>query len=249
MELMERTWGAKWCAAMVKAQAKFPRIGKDKEVTVTGGKGTYTYDYTPLDVLVDKTKETLEQNDLGVFQDTWVEDGLVYVRTTIFHASGEFREFAPLCYPMPAGRIHDLGSLLSYLRRYSYLSALRLAPSDASDDDGKRIQEGDEPQWKRNSKPRKDGLKPGIGHHSPFPDEDPKVSTLAALYASNLAVACKKQDTDAIHRLIADMATECDDEGKPWLDVLKTATWHRLQSDHRSYMKGILATAEEPTAA
>jgi hypothetical protein len=102
---------------------------------------------------------------------------------------------------------------------------------------------------KQNGKARKDGSKPGIGHHSPFPDEDPKVSTLAALYASNLTVACKKEDVDAIRKLIADMATECDDEGELWRDVLKNAAWHRLPSDERSYIKKVLLAAEEPTAS
>jgi hypothetical protein len=220
MELNERTWGAKWCASMVKAQAKFPRIGKDKEVTVsTVGKGSYTYDYTPLDVLVDKTKETLEQNELGVFQDTWVEDGFVYVRTTIFHASGEFREFAALCYPMPNGRIHDLGSLLSYLRRYSYLSALRLAPSDASDDDGKRIQEGEQPQW----------------NHKPLGETTPTLS--AKLFASNFKAAFENDDVLKAGALHKDLHAEGE-------EAYRNA-WALLDSKCRTWVKKAIEATKE----
>lgn len=145
-----RTWGAEWAAAMVKAQRSFPVIAKSADVEVQPRQGrAYSYSYAPLDVVIKKVQGVLGECGLAVVQDEWVEpcemvdqDGKplvgsnVFVMSTVVHESGQYREYRPLSHRGADLRIHDLGSILSYLRRYSFLCALRLAPAD-EDDDGK----------------------------------------------------------------------------------------------------------------
>jgi hypothetical protein len=218
-ELNERTWGAKWCAAMVKFQAKATALAKSKTVTVKGDRGSYTYDYTPLSQLVEETAPVLSECELAVLQDTETHDGVVTITTTVIHSSGEFREYRPLTFPITA-RIHDLGSVISYLRRYSFLSALRLAPSDKEDDDGKKVMEAPEkPQW----------------NHKPIGDVTQTLS--AQLYASNFKAAFENDDVlkaGAIHK-------DLHAEGE---EAYRNA-WALLDSKCRTWVKKAIEASKE----
>ena len=63
------------------------------------------------------------------------DEWLVEVETTLFHSSGQFLADT-LSVPVPQIHAQSLGSALTYLRRYSVLSFVGIAPGGEDDDDG-----------------------------------------------------------------------------------------------------------------
>jgi ERF superfamily len=128
-------------AALSKAQGAFKPIVRSREVSVRmkaeKGGGTYTFKYAPLDEVIEATRPALAANGLAVVQ-LLVGDKL---STTLLHASGQW-----IASTIPlgerAGTLQDLGSKLTYLRRYALAGILGVAPED--DDDG-RGGNGEEP--------------------------------------------------------------------------------------------------------
>lgn len=116
-------------AALAAAQAEFPPIPKTKTVAVRTDKGTYTFAYAPLEAILDATRPALAKNGLALTQ---LLEG-ASVRTVLAHKSGEWiRSDAPL--PTMPAKAQELGSLITYLRRYAAVSILGVAAED--DDDG-----------------------------------------------------------------------------------------------------------------
>lgn len=136
MEATERTWGAEFAKDFIALQKDLPRITKDDSVN----QGKFSYSYAGLDTLVDKTQPHLAKHGFGVFQEAVFKDSMVGVITTLVHSSGQFKEFSPTFIPAKNVGPHDIGSLLTYCRRYSYLMALRLAPTN-EDTDAVEIQQ------------------------------------------------------------------------------------------------------------
>lgn len=124
-------------AALAKAQASFPVIKRDKQVTVKSertGK-SYSFKYAPLDAILDATRKPLADNGLAITQ---LLDGPDLV-TMLLHSSG-----GSLTGRMPLpnnGTVQDLGSAITYLRRYSIQALLGIAAEE--DDDGNRASGND----------------------------------------------------------------------------------------------------------
>jgi hypothetical protein len=116
-------------AALSEAQAAFPAIPRDKEVTVqTKTGGTYTFKYAPLEVILAAVRKPLTDNGLALVQ-TFDDGDLV---TTLFHKDGGAVS-GRLGLP-EAGTMQALGSAITYLRRYSVVAILGIATEE--DDDG-----------------------------------------------------------------------------------------------------------------
>lgn len=116
-------------AALALAQAKIINVEKNRSVEVkmkTGGK--YSFNYTTFDAIVHQIREPLTENGLWFMQ--YVEDGRMV--TKIVHGSGEWMDCG---VPMPnlTGSPQDIGSLLSYFRRYSLSAAFGIASEEDSD--------------------------------------------------------------------------------------------------------------------
>ena len=116
-------------AALAKAQASFPAISRDKEVTVklkTGGE--YKFKYAPLDSILAAVRGPLAANGLAIVQ-LLDEDVLV---TSLLHESGAILSGRT---PIPASEgVQAYGSAITYLRRYSIQALLGIAAEE--DDDG-----------------------------------------------------------------------------------------------------------------
>jgi hypothetical protein len=116
-------------AALAKAQAAFPPISRDREVTVqmkTGG--SYKFKYAPLDSLLSAVRVPLAANGLAIVQ-LLDEDVLV---TSLLHESGAILSGRT---PIPATEgVQAYGSAITYLRRYSIQALLGIAAEE--DDDG-----------------------------------------------------------------------------------------------------------------
>ncbi len=109
--------------------ADLPHIG----TTATADTGTYSYKYASLPAILDKIRPVLNKYGWAMTQDVATENGLPCVRTMFTHDSGMVRSVGPLS--MPAGNnAQQIGSAITYARRYALVAALGLAPD--GDDDG-----------------------------------------------------------------------------------------------------------------
>jgi hypothetical protein len=121
--------------ALAKAQGEMTNPKKDTKA--------FQYKYTQLDQIIDIAKPVLAKHGLGIIQFPKTACGdegqnLVGVQTVIFHDSGETIEseyFTQQTKPGP----QEMGSLLTYMRRYAYLGAVGIHPQD-EDDDAKSVQ-------------------------------------------------------------------------------------------------------------
>lgn len=118
-------------AALAKAQAAFPPIPRDKEVTVTTKTGgSYKFKYAPLDAILTAVRAALSDNGLAISQ---MLDGDDLV-TMLLHKDGQTLTGR---FPLPrADNVQALGSAITYLRRYSLQAILGIAAEE--DDDGNR---------------------------------------------------------------------------------------------------------------
>lgn len=112
-------------AALSKAQAEM------KAATFNKVNPHYKNKYADLSAVLEAIRKPLANNGLSVTQTTEVrENGFVLV-TTMRHASGQWISSE---YPLPqAAKPQELGSALTYARRYS-LSAIACIASDEDDD-------------------------------------------------------------------------------------------------------------------
>src|SRR3990167_4215492 len=126
---------AELAAALAKAQSEFPPIERRKTVTVTTKTGgQYKFAYAPLDEILAAVKPALSENGLALSQLLSNLDGKPALRTMLLHASGGFLEdICPL--PVNGGEsAQEIGSAITYLRRYAAVAILGIATEE--DDDG-----------------------------------------------------------------------------------------------------------------
>lgn len=93
--------------------------------------------YADLASVADASQEALADNGLAVVQEavTDVAQGLVGVRTMVTHKSGQWITFEPLwARPSRGLAVQDVGSIVTYLRRYTKSPAIGIFSDD--DDDG-----------------------------------------------------------------------------------------------------------------
>jgi hypothetical protein len=101
----------------------------------TKGKKGYNYMYADLASVLEVTRPILAKNELSVIQMpcTNTETGQVEVETILTHSSGQFF-INKLVIPIPAGQktsmAQNIGSAISYARRYAYASMLGIAQDD-----------------------------------------------------------------------------------------------------------------------
>lgn len=116
-------------AALVKFQKEMPAIERTKTVSVAD---KYTFNYAPLDQIVDKATPILTKYGLSVSQ--LVGQG-GSVTTMLMHESGQYLGETVTITPS-SDRPQDLGSAITYAKRYSYASILGIVAED--DDDANR---------------------------------------------------------------------------------------------------------------
>lgn len=114
--------------ALVAALGELTNPVKDK----TANLGGYSYRYADLATIIDHVRPVLAKHDLAVTQNVTVEEGKLEVWTYIHHASGEV-----LTYGAIVGRAgsswQELGSAVTYARRYALAAALGIAPDEDTD--------------------------------------------------------------------------------------------------------------------
>lgn len=131
--------------SLIKFQKEVPTIVKDKSNPFFKSR------YSDLASVINGVSETLGKCDLSVFHRTKIQDGRNVLVTILAHSSGEIIE-SELFIPEQSDP-QKLGSLITYLKRYSYMAILGIASEDEDDDansaSGKYV-----PQSKPEGEPR-----------------------------------------------------------------------------------------------
>ena len=124
-------------AALAKAQGEFPPVTRDREVEVQmKGGGKYTFSYAELSGVIAITRPALVENGLAVTQFlTCTDDGRPAVTTALLHEAGGLIS-GTIPIRTDGMSPQEVGSLITYIRRYSYCAALGIAPE--RDDDGRQ---------------------------------------------------------------------------------------------------------------
>jgi hypothetical protein len=225
-----RTWGPRWAAAIVRAQAAFPKIEKNAEATVTSERASYKYSYAELGLILERVQPVLGDCGLAVLQDSWTEPCLipdddgkpcrgtkVTVVTTLLHESGEFREWPPLIHAGIGMRISEVGALLSFLRRYAAVNALRVAPF-GEDTDSVGIDDRAPPQRPQSRQaPQRRGVTTTNPRGDAEKNADPKK---VALYVAEMSKAAAKQDDLSVRQMWDEVKADQDTAIVVW-DTLK----------------------------
>jgi len=120
--------------ALAAAQGSFETPKRSREVSVRlSAGGSYSFKYAPLEAIHDAIRPALAKNGLSVQQYLAYRAGEPFVRTIIWHSSGEWRGSDYPIFPTKEGP-QGFASGVTYARRYGLCLALSLAPED--DDDG-----------------------------------------------------------------------------------------------------------------
>ena len=126
--------------AMTKFKSECPAVlGKDATVDFPTSKGRTRYTHATLGGIVSTITPMLSQNGLSISWETTQGNNMVSVTCHITHCLGH-RESTTLVGPRDESgnknMIQAVGSAVTYLQRYTLLSALGLATADQDNDGG-----------------------------------------------------------------------------------------------------------------
>ena len=123
----------KFATAMSAAQAEMKNAAFDKE------NPHFKSRYATLAAVRDTVAPVLSKHGLSVVQTTDFDGGAWLVQTRILHTSGQWVESV---YPFAIDKPQQMGSALTYARRYSLSMICGIASEE--DDDGNEAQKGEQ---------------------------------------------------------------------------------------------------------
>jgi hypothetical protein len=122
-------------AALASVQAQLPKIGKGQ----TADTGKYTYRYADLADVSQEILPRLGAAGLAFTSRPTILDGQFVLAYSLVHFSGEREDGI---YPLPSsGTPQQIGSAITYARRYCLCAVTGVAP-DSDDDDGAAAEAG-----------------------------------------------------------------------------------------------------------
>lgn len=184
--------------ALALAQRGMSLPKRNREVSVRSQSGTnYKFEYTTFDAIIEHVREPLTTNGLWFFQSIEVADGGNTLRTTLTHSSGQWIS-GNVKIPQ-AGKMQELGSALTYLRRYALSSLLGIA---SEDDDDANSADGNLVEAKKD-KPPLSGVQPQ-GGSQPAPDKKAQANQWGAVALKTIEGSTSYDDLGAWHRKYAD---------------------------------------------
>lgn len=155
--------------ALIALQARLPHITKDAEATVKTKDGQYTYSYANLASIHDAVFPLLADYGLAwICRPTFIGDGnerVFVLAYTLRHAASGEEENGD--YPLPVNATaQQIGSAITYARRYCLCAVLGIAP--AEDDDDGDAASVPPPTWQPPANPR---TRKAERHRGPLPDD------------------------------------------------------------------------------
>ena len=154
-------------AALSKAQGEYLPVVKDRTAKVkgeskTGSKYEYEYKYADLADVLAMALPILSKHGLSLSQPTFLLDNAMYIRTFLYHSSGQYLSSD---YPIASisGDHQKMGGALSYGRRYSACTMLGIMAEEDKDGEGAELpdKQGTKPVPKTAPKPISITLPPG----------------------------------------------------------------------------------------
>lgn len=115
--------------AIGKARSKMKSPKKDKTASMGQGR---TYRYASLESVLDSVLPALTEHGITLLQPCSMGDGVVHVTTRL--QLGEDAVETTLSAPLSRGGFHEMGSAITYLRRYGLSSLLAISADE--DEDG-----------------------------------------------------------------------------------------------------------------
>ena len=129
-------------AAKAAFKAEAPTINKNKHVGFTSQKGRTDYDHATLDNVADTLSPILSKHGLTYdWKTEQREGGAIRVTCVLTHVMGHSEQTSLEAGPDNSGNknsIQAIGSTVTFLQRYTLLSATGIATKD-QDDDGKGL--------------------------------------------------------------------------------------------------------------
>ena len=119
--------------ALAAVQASMPRVKKSRTARIDTQKGSYSYQYADLSDVMHELLPALSKHGLALTQSYSNGDGTLYLTTSLLHQSGE-RIDSMLPVATGFARPQELGSAMTYMRRYAITALVGIAAED--DDDG-----------------------------------------------------------------------------------------------------------------
>lgn len=173
--------------AMAEAQGEFTDVERTLTAKIKSkreGGADYTYDYAPLDEVLKAVRPALSKHGIAVMQFPQTKAGFVLVRTMITHKSGQWMR-GDLVVGCNSTDPKDIGSAITYARRYALMAMLGIAPDH--DDDG-----GAEQVQPRKAAPPRE---PDPKASAPAGDERCMVLTVRPFTRGTKTVWCAKTTT------------------------------------------------------
>jgi hypothetical protein len=138
--------------ALAAAQADFPPIEKHQENKHFGSK------YADLAACLNAVRPTLAKHGIALVQVVEENEHGTTLVTKLLHEAGELVSTMPL--PMDGLNSQQIGSMMTYARRYSALAICGVHPVD-DDDDGNAASTAEAPQRRSSGRPSGSQSKPG----------------------------------------------------------------------------------------
>lgn len=126
-------------AALAKFQSNVKSPKKSKKVNVKSERGQYSYLYSPLEDIISDIKEPMEKQGLSFFQSVGSTTGGItapFVITRLLHTSGQWIESDALVVPAANNKAQEIGSAITYARRYQLSGVLGIAADEDDDASG-----------------------------------------------------------------------------------------------------------------
>lgn len=120
-------------AALAKFQGEVGTIERTKEANIPTKSGrNIRFTYADLSSIWEAIRKPLAKHGLSVSQVLSSEGNISYIHTLVGHSSGQYIS-SKLAMRLESIKMTDLGSAITYLRRYTLSSALGLVTDDDVD--------------------------------------------------------------------------------------------------------------------
>lgn len=205
---MQTEQTADLAAALAKAQAGM------KAATFNKINPHFKNKYADLAAVLDAVRKPLADNGLSVTQTTEIRDGGFVLVTTLRHSTGQWIASE---YPLPIGaKPQELGSALTYARRYSLSAIACIAADDDDDAEGAQAngQTASTPKARPNPvkpQPAQAPVNPTTGEVGPHEITAPDVMAWGAAFVAAIKAAGSRQEIEqwrAINKLALDALPE-----------------------------------------
>lgn len=181
--------------ALVEAQGEFTAPTKNKEVDA----GKYVYSYADLADVIETIKPVMKKHGLSVIQVPSKTAEGFFLYTRLMHKSGEWIESQ---LPLSENRSpQELGSQMTYMRRYSLCGIVGIAAED--DDDGRAAEDGAKGAGKQAAPKGKPPVQPKVkANEAPLdPTAPASKAHRAAMFATMKGLFPKMATEEAVEFL------------------------------------------------